>query len=294
MNWDLWLGTAPVRAYQAKWPEGHAVYGSERRRQFFAGGVVYHPFVWRGWIDFGSGALGDIAPHQMNVIFMALDLGAPSAVEVLETSGMKREMYPDWSIIRFDFAARGVHPPLQIFWYDGLKRPPEQIAGAPRRVQLPSDPGSTSRDESGFRAPESQAPPATPPAAPPKPLPQGGGGVIWIGTKGSLPVGRGPYFGRQSEPYPTPPQRDWGREEVHKDWVVAVKAGKLPGCHMGYAGPFTEAYQLGNIALRVGHRIEWDPLAFRITNCREANQHLTREYRRGWELREIAGKACDV
>ena len=115
--------------------------------------------------------------------------------------------------------------------------------------------------------------------------------MIWIGTKGSLPVGRGPYYGKQTEPYPTPPEKDWGREEVHKDWVVAVKAGKPAPCHFGYAGPFTEAYQLGNIALRVGHRIEWDPLAFRITNCREANQYLTREYRRGWDLREIAGAA---
>ena len=79
------------------------------------------------------------------------------------------------------------------------------------------------------------------------------------------------------------------REYTH--WVVAVKAGKQAPCHFGYAGPFTEAYQLANVALRVGHRIEWDPLAFRVTNCREANQYLTREYRRGWDLREIAGSA---
>jgi hypothetical protein len=148
-------------------------------------------------------------------------------------------MYPDWSVLRFDYAGRGVHPPLRIFWYDGGKRPPEQI---------------------------------------------GKGGVTWIGTKGSLPVGRGPYFGSQKGEYPTPPKRDWGREEVHKDWVVAVKAGKQAPCHIGFAGPFTEAYLLGNVALRVGHRIEWDPMAFRVTNCREANQYLTREYRRGWDL----------
>jgi hypothetical protein len=88
---------------------------------------------------------------------------------------------------------------------------------------------------------------------------------------------------------PPPPQRDWGREEVHKDWITAIQNGKQAPCHFGYAGPFTEAYQLGNVALRVGHRIEWDPLAFRVTNCREANQYLTREYRKGWELKAIAG-----
>ncbi len=113
--------------------------------------------------------------------------------------------------------------------------------------------------------------------------------MIWIGTKGSLPVGRGPYYGKQTEPYPTPPRRDWGREEVHKDWVSPSRRASRRPAISGTPGPFTEAYQLGNIALRVGHRIEWDPLAFRITNCREANQYLTREYRRGWDSKDIAG-----
>lgn len=116
--------------------------------------------------------------------------------------------------------------------------------------------------------------------------------MTWIGTKGSLPQARGPYIGQKTEPYPTPPQREWGREEVHKDWVIAVKAGKLPGCHTGYAGPFTEAYQLADVALRAGHRIEWDPQAFRITNSRTANRYLKREYRKGWDLKAIAGSAA--
>jgi len=267
LDWDMWLGTAAIRPFKGKYPEGHAVYSPERKNQFAAGGAVYHPFVWRGFTDFGSGALGDIAPHAMNVIFWALDLGAPSAVEVVSTSGMKPEMYPDWSVIKFEYAARGVHPPLKIFWYDGGKRPPEDIA--PRR-----------RDRSAAAT-----------DAPQTPLRGGGGGVTWIGTKGSLPAGRGPYAG-QSAAYETPPERQWNREEVHKDWVVAVKAGKQAPCNFAYAGPFTEAYLLGNIALRVGHRLEWDPLAFRINNCREANQYLIREYRRGWDLREIAGAAA--
>jgi predicted dehydrogenase len=269
--------------FKATYPAGHTVYnppaGKSHQSDYkVAGldpippvGVVYHPFVWRGWTEFGSGALGDIAPHQMNVIFWALELGAPSAVEVIETSGMTRDQYPDWTTMCFEFAARGSHPPLKIFWYDGGKRPPEEISGQLR----PAASGEKKQ-----------------PAVARRPLTQGGGGVIWIGTKGSLPVGRGPYYGKQTDPYPTPPQIDWGREEVHKDWVVAVKAGKPAPCHFGYAGPFTEAYQLGNIALRVGHRIEWDPKAFRITNSREANQFLRREYRRGWDLKAIAGSAA--
>jgi len=253
LDWDLWLGTAPVRPYQSAWPKQHPVYSPESWKRFIYQKEpelpIYHPFTWRGWTEFGSGAVGDIAPHSMNVIFLALDLGAPSAVEVVETSGMRREMYPEWSIVRWDWPQRGIHPPLRIYWYDGGKQPPAEITAGGR------------------------------------------GGLIWIGAKGSLPQGRGPFRGEKTEPYPTPPQREWGREEVHKDWVTAVKAGKQAPCHFGYAGPFTEAYQLPNIALRVGHRIEWDPLAFRITNCREANQYLTREYRRGWELGEIAGAA---
>lgn len=277
LDWDLWLAPAAPRPYRAKYPDGHPVYNPlpEKRHQSDfkdAGlspvpplGVFYHPFVWRGFTEFGSGALGDIAPHSMNVIFWALDLGAPSAVEVVDTSGLRGEMFPDWTIMRFEWAARGVHPPLKIYWYDGGKRPPAEIAGTGRRQP---------------------APPGTPPGL--------GAGLIWIGEKGSLPQGRGPFLGRKPEPLAIPNPIDWGREDVHKDWVVGVKSGKQPGCHFGYAGPFTEAYQLGNIALRVGHRIEWDPLTFRITNCREANQYLSREFRRGWDLKEIAGDAGRV
>ena len=256
LDWDVWLGPARAQPYRSVWPQGHPVYTPEHRKRFIyhkqGDLALYHPFMWRGWIEFGSGAVGDIAPHSMNVIFWALDLGAPSAVEVVETSGMRKEMYPEWSIVRWEWPQRGVHPPLKIYWYDGGKTVPKEITGGGR------------------------------------------GGLTWIGTKGSLPQGRGPFLGQKAEPYNRPAPRDWGREEVHKDWVVGIKTGKQPGCDFGYAGPFTEAYQLADIALRVGHRVEWDPLAFRVTNCREANQYLSREYRRGWELKEIAGSAYNV
>lgn len=265
LDWDLWLGPAAVRPFKDKWPEGHAIYDPARKNQFRSGPTVYHPLTWRGWIEFGSGALGDIAPHSMNVVFMALDLGAPSAVEVMETSGMRREMYPEWTHMRFDFARRGIHPPLSIHWYDGMMPLPDRL-----QEPLP--------------------PPA--PGAPP--LKHGAGGMVWIGTKGSFPAGRGPFARAGAQLPPAPPQKDWGRQEVHKDWVTAIQAGKQAPCHFGYAGPFTEAYQLGNVALRVGHRVEWDPMAFRVTNCREANQYLRREYRKGWGLKEIAGAALDA
>ncbi len=192
----------------------------------------------------------------MNVIFKALDLGPPSAVDIVDTSGVTKDMYPDWSILRFEWPQRGVHPPLKIFWYDGGKVPPKEITG------------------------------------------EGRGGLVWIGTKGSLPAGRGPYFDGKTAVRSVPPrgasrptQAAAPADEVHKDWCDAVKAGKQAPCHFGYSGPFTEAYQLGNVALRAGHRIEWDSLAFRVTNCREANQYLSRDDRRGWEMKAIAGSA---
>jgi hypothetical protein len=260
LDWDLWIGPAAMRPYVSAWPLGHDVYNYDRRGQFRSGPHVYHPLTWRGWTEFGSGALGDIAPHSMNVVFMALELGAPSAVEVMESSGMRREMYPDWTHIRFDFVRGGGKPKLSVHWYDGAQPLPESLQ------------------------------PPEPPTRPDgQPLRRGGGGMVWIGTKGSLPAGRGPFARSKEEAPPAPPQREWGREEVHKDWVTAIKAGKQAPCHFGYAGPFTEAYQLGNVALRVGHRVEWDPKAFRVTNCREANQYLSREYRRGWDLKEIGG-----
>ena len=153
LDWDLWLGPAPVRPYQAIWPKDHAVYRPENWKKYIYQKdpdlPIYHPFTWRGWVEFGSGAVGDIAPHSMNVIFMALDLGAPSAVEVVETSGMRPEMYPEWSIVRWEWPQRGVHPPLKIYWYDGGKRIPESITGGGR------------------------------------------GSLVWIGTKGSLPQAAG-------------------------------------------------------------------------------------------------------
>jgi predicted dehydrogenase len=236
LDWDLWLGPAPRRPYKATWPKNHPA----RKLASFKHDFVYHPFVWRGWWDFGTGALGDIAPHAMNQVYFALDLGAPSAVEVVATSGMTREMFPEWSILRFDFPARGNQPPVKVFWYDGGKVLPRELGG--------------------------------------------GLGPVYVGTKGSLPAGLGPFFGKKVEPYARPTPGPWDREEVHKDWTRGIRTGKQPGCAFGYSGPFTEAYLLGNIALRVNQRIEWDAKAFRITNCQEANQYLKREYRKGWEL----------
>ncbi len=231
LDWDLWIGPAPMRPYKDKYPDGP-----------FQGKPVYHPFVWRGWFDFGTGALGDIAPHAINVTFRALDLGAPKAVEA-ECSGTKGDSFPSWSIVRFEFPATGQRPAVKLIWYDGGKRPAGELLG----IQ---------------EVPDS--------------------GTLFVGTKGMLynstllPSADFKDFQwpEAREPYP----------DVHVDWIESVKAGRATGCNFEYSAPMTEAYLLGNIALRVGQRIEWDPAAFKITNCPAANQYLKREYRKGWEV----------
>src|SRR5262249_7829480 len=104
LNWDAWLGPAKERP--------------------FANG--YHPFAWRGFWDFGTGALGDMACHTVNMPFMALDLRDPISVEA-ENAENNKEMYPNWAIIKFQFPERNKRPPLSLTWYEGKKLPPVEL-----------------------------------------------------------------------------------------------------------------------------------------------------------------------
>src|SRR5207245_3367886 len=99
LDWDLWLGPAPKRPYK--------------------GGRVYHDFNWRGWYDFGTGALGDMACHTVNMPFRALKLGYPKVVECEVASRIYPETFPKTSRIRFEFPEREGLPPLKFWWYDG-------------------------------------------------------------------------------------------------------------------------------------------------------------------------------
>jgi predicted dehydrogenase len=110
LDWDLWLGPAPVRPYAD----------------------AYHPFRWRGWWDFGSGALGDMACHEMNMAFMGLDLRNPTSVQAV-TSGHNRDSFPSWSKITYEFPANASRPGLKMVWYDGNKVPPDELFEGQRR-----------------------------------------------------------------------------------------------------------------------------------------------------------------
>ena len=240
LDWDSWIGSAPKRPFKDKWPEGHPVYGLPPGQ--VRGGYVYHPFVWRGWWDFGTGALGDIAPHMWSPAFWGLELDAPESVEVVDTSGPVTEMYPSWSILKFNFPAKGDRPAVNVYWYDGGKTPSPEIVGTDK---IPT------------------------------------GGHIIVGTKASMGTGH-----KSTGDFASVPKTLHRYGDMYAEWIGGIKSGNTdqPSCPFSYAGPLTEAYLLGNVALKVGATIEWDAKALRVTNCPEANQYLRREYRKGWEL----------
>ncbi|MBM3858803.1 MAG: Gfo/Idh/MocA family oxidoreductase [Verrucomicrobia bacterium] len=233
LDWDLWLGPAPVRPFKDKYPD-------EKRH-------VYHPFCWRGWWDFGTGALGDIACHTMNAPMWALKLGAPVSVEVVDAAEVKKESFPSWSIIRWDFAARGNLPPVKLFWYDGGQCPPTPPEMEDRHFNKEH-------------------------------------GALYIGDKGKIYAGRLLPESRMKEFTPPPatiPRIPGG--DHYQDWLIACKGGRPACSSFDFAGPLTELVLLGNIALRLGRKIGWDARRLRVPHCSEAGQHIRRAYRKGWE-----------
>ncbi len=251
LDWDQWLGPAPERPYHP----------------------AYLPFKWRGWWDFGTGALGDIGCHAIDPVFRALKLGAPLSVQA-SSSRVNKETYPLASMVTYYFPARtaevqannyhvkgqtgpgagGVEmPPVKVVWYDGGLRPP-------RPVDLPE--GATMGDN----------------------------GRMLVGDKGFLLGNRVFPESRRSES--EAPPRSIPRSTGHyQEWIEASKSGKPAGSNFDWAGPLAEAVLLGNVALRVELRKElttakllWDGPNLRVTNIEEANQFLRRQYRQGWSL----------
>ena len=232
LAWDLWLGPAPVRAYHP----------------------AYLPFKWRGWWDFGTGALGDMGCHIINPAFFALKLGHPTSVEATSTK-LNSETFPLASIVHYTFGARGDMPPVKLHWYDGgikPKRPEELEQG--RRL---------SGDDNG---------------------------AIFVGDKGKIMCDSNGDAARiipetKMQEYKLPPKtlpRVGCSHEM--DWVRACKGGQPACSNFDYSGPLTETILLGNIALRAGQKIEWDAKNMKVTNVPEANQYIRREYRQGWTL----------
>lgn len=249
LNWDLWLGPADVRPFKKE---------------------VYHPFNWRGWQDFGTGALGDMACHTANMPFRALKLEAPTLVEA-DSSSMNNESYPSESRIRFAFPAREGMPPVDLWWYDGGRKP-DAFLLAHVKALMDEVPGS---------------------------------GCLVVGDKGILfsPDDYGARFFvklwdeeelvlfRQHEgvaaiPETIPRNRFKGNiNQRHMDeWIAACKGDGTTYSGFEIASKLTEVILLGCVALKAKEKLDWDGETMRFPNAPDADQFLRRKYRKGWTL----------
>ncbi|MCH5376772.1 MAG: Gfo/Idh/MocA family oxidoreductase [Planctomycetes bacterium] len=234
LNWQAWLGPAPERPYK---------------------NGVYHPFKWRGWWDFGTGALGDMACHTLNLPYAACSLKDPISVVAI-TGGHNKETYPAWSVITFEYAATDKRPAVTLHWYDGGKRPPEGILKGAKNAFTNS-------------------------------------GAAIIGAKGTI-YAPGDYAQNVeligSEKFP---DVEFDKSPGHfEEWIRAIKEGKPAMSNFpDYAGPLTETILLGNLAVWAapeadteGKKIQWDAKKLEATNAPEVMHIVNKEYRKGWEL----------
>lgn len=239
LDWDLWLGPAPWREYH----EGLA------------------PFSWRGYWDFGTGALGDMGCHNMDLAFFALDLRDPirvsSECEAYEGS---KDTAPKASVVTYEFPANATRGPVRLVWYDGGLKPSAELV---REKELP------------------------------------GNGSIFIGTRDTLyvpsywGVGRfmsGKELGEfDAIPMTLPRHPEAAKDHdaaQHLEWLAACKGEGRAMAGIEYAGPMTEAVLLGNVALRLGKTVEWDPARLQVRNAPEAAPLIRRPFRAGWEWSE--------
>lgn len=230
LDWDLFIGPAPMRPYHPS----------------------YHPFNWRGWWDFGTGALGDIGCHSLDPVFRALKLKYPVSFQGVSTL-VNEETYPLGSMVRYEFPAREAMPPVSLTWYDGGLRPP-----------------LIHELEEGMK--------------------MGPGGTLFIGDKGKVlddvivPKSLRDSYKRPDPYIPSSPGHEM-------EWILACKGGKPAGSNFDWAGPLTETVLLGNITLRKelrdklgGQVLTFDPENLTIPDMPEANMFLHNEYREGWSL----------
>jgi predicted dehydrogenase len=228
VHWDLWLGPAPQRAYHS----------------------AYHPFSWRGWWDFGTGALGDMACHVMDIAYWALELTDPLIIRA-EGPEPHADSAPPWSIVSYQFPRSGQRAPVSVIWYDGKKLPPAHLFHGEKIAD---------------------------------------NGSLFVGEKGKIYVADpyGSSFQllpkAQFEGFVPPAPYLPDSPGHYAEWVQACKGGKPAGSNFLYSGPFTEMVLLGNVAYRAGQSVGWNSRRMHATNCPKAAELVQREYRRGWTL----------
>jgi predicted dehydrogenase len=230
LHWNLWLAGSPIRPYADR---------------------AYHTFAWRGWWDFGCGALGDMACHTFNMPFAALDLRDPTSVQA-DSSGHDGDGYPAWSKIAFEFPANAWRGPVKAFWYDGGQRPPTDLFDGHTPNQA---------------------------------------GALLVGDKGKIYspgdyCDQFEIFGKVELP-----EVKFVRSPGHfAEWVRAIKGGEPAMSNFpNYAGPLTETILLGNLAVYVaatgkGEKLEWDPKELKVKNIPGLETIVQPVYRPGYSL----------
>ncbi|HZP80023.1 MAG TPA: Gfo/Idh/MocA family oxidoreductase [Chthonomonadaceae bacterium] len=219
VHYDLWLGPVAYRPYSP----------------------AFVPYHWRGWWAFGTGVLGDLACHHIDLSHWALNLRAPQTVEA-EGPPVDAETTPEWMIVRYTYPARENQPPVDLTWYSGGPRPPQFAEGK---------------------------------------LPEWGDGTLFVGDKGMLLASYSKYVLLPEEDFAGfQPPAPYIPDSIghHAEWIEACKTGGPTTCNFDYAGALTEAVLLGNVAYRVGKKLEWDPVHLKAVNCPEADRYLYPDY----------------
>jgi predicted dehydrogenase len=242
LHWDLWLGVAPYRPFvDAKADDK----GKKSRGP-------YHPFAWRGYLDFGVGALGDMGCHIIDPVFWSLGLDAPRRVwsEGPATNG---ETFPEWEVICYEFAPTGftVNKPVRLTWHDGGKKPAASLFTGIEAAKIP------------------------------------GNGCLLIGEKatllcehGKMPVLLGEAAGTKLETVEG--------DNHYQQWANACKGQGSATARFDYSGPLTETVLLGTVAVRFpAERLEWNSAGLKFTNSRAATTFVHKPYRVGWQVKGL-------
>jgi len=257
LNWDEWLGPAPVRLYK---------------------GNYYHPWNWRGWLDFGNGPMGDFGCHNLNLPVRALKLDYPVKIDI-DAQLMGLPTYPKQARIGYHFAKRGELPPITVTWYDGGRRP--ETAVIPKELSAYFDGRETTTlDKDGKQVTKKNSI---------------GDGVLILAENGFTFGGchsGSDYIFLKSDP------KLWGilnhpackdipgtlpKSPGHmQEWIEACLGGKPVFSDFETGGHLTEIALSGVAALRTGKNLDWDGPAMKATNAPEAQKYIQAQYRKGW------------
>jgi hypothetical protein len=247
VDWDSFVGPAPMRPYHS----------------------CYAPFKWRGWYDYGTGALGDMACHTTNLAFMGCELTQPTKAESVKTGPINDETYPSWASINLYFPKTEKRGPIKFHWYEGKV-------------------GNNGKDNKGVKN------------LPPMDLFHGqtpkNSGLLIVGTDGIMYspndygadwlVYKGGKWHKKNEvelPEQSIARNGRGDAGMKEEWVKAIRENKpeIALSNFNYAGNLTEAILLGNVAMRVGGKFKWNAKKL-TTNRKDANQLISKAYRSQW------------